>query len=105
MSLPGKTIALVSGANQGIGLAIATSLARDHKYHVLIGSRNLVNGQKVAQELNAEGLSAEGIQLDITSDASIDASVAYITETYGRLDVLINVRGHLPSPPGQEQVK
>lgn len=94
MSIP-KTIALISGANQGIGLATATILAREHNYHVIIGSRNLSNGTKVADQLKSEGFSADTVELDITSDDSIAAATAYITSTYGHLDVLINNAGVL----------
>ena len=92
MSTPSSTIVLITGANQGIGLAAATILARDHKYHVIIGSRTLSNGTKVVEQLKSEGLSADTVQLDLCSDESIKAAAEYINKTYGKLDVLINVR-------------
>ncbi|OKL60380.1 hypothetical protein UA08_04020 [Talaromyces atroroseus] len=85
-----KTIALISGANQGIGLATAGRLAREHDFHVIMGSRNADNGTKAAQQLQSEGLSVESVQLDISSDESITHAAEYITQKYGRLDVLIN---------------
>ncbi|EED19886.1 short chain dehydrogenase family protein, putative [Talaromyces stipitatus ATCC 10500] len=88
-----KTIALISGANQGIGLATATRLAREHGYQVIIGSRNANNGLKAAKELQSEGLSVDSVQLDITSDESIAKAAEYITQKYSRLDVLINNAG------------
>ena len=90
-----KSIVLISGANQGIGLATATRLAREHNYHVIIGSRNLENGQKVADQLKSDGFSADTVQLDIQSDDSITAATKYLTETYGHIDVLINNAGVL----------
>jgi NAD(P)-dependent dehydrogenase (short-subunit alcohol dehydrogenase family) len=90
-----KTIALISGANQGIGLATARQLARDHDFHVLMGSRNAANGTKAAQQLQAEGLSVESVQLDLASDDSITGVADYIAQKYGRLDVLINNAGIL----------
>jgi NAD(P)-dependent dehydrogenase (short-subunit alcohol dehydrogenase family) len=83
MAILNKTIVLISGANQGIGLAAATRLAREHNYHVIIGSRNPENGHKVADQLKSEGLSADTVQLDIQSDDSIAAAAAYLAETYG----------------------
>jgi NAD(P)-dependent dehydrogenase (short-subunit alcohol dehydrogenase family) len=95
MAILNKTIVLISGANQGIGLAAATRLAREHNYHVIIGSRNPESGHKVADQLKSEGLSADTVQLDIQSDDSIAAAAAYLAETYGHIDVLINNAGVL----------
>ncbi|KIW20787.1 hypothetical protein PV08_01365 [Exophiala spinifera] len=96
MSTPTKTIALISGANTGIGEATARILAQDHGFHVLIGSRNLEAGQKVADSITSQGHSASAIQLDITSDASIAAAVRQIEQEHGGvLDVLINNAGIL----------
>ncbi|KAI0120998.1 short chain dehydrogenase reductase [Xylariales sp. AK1849] len=84
------TIALITGANQGIGRAIAIRLAKEHSFTVIIGSRNLSAGQVVADELQAAGCNAAALQLDLTSDASITAAVTTIADRFGRLDVLIN---------------
>lgn len=85
-----KIIALITGANQGIGLATATILARDHGYHVIIGSRNTVNGAKVAKDLNNQGYSASSIELDLEREPTLLATVDYIKNKFGRLDVLVN---------------
>lgn len=95
MSSTDKTIVLITGANQGIGAAAATRLAKEHNYHVIIGSRNLENGLKLASQLKSEGFSADSVQLDLTSDDSIAAATTYITNTYGHLDVLVNSAGIL----------
>ncbi|TVY16696.1 Carbonyl reductase [NADPH] 1 [Lachnellula arida] len=95
MAITDKTIVLITGANQGIGAAAATRLAKEHNYHVIIGSRNLANGQKLATQLKFEGFSADSIQLDLQSDDSIAAAAAYLTHTYGHLDVLVNNAGIL----------
>jgi NAD(P)-dependent dehydrogenase (short-subunit alcohol dehydrogenase family) len=95
MSTADKTIAFISGANQGIGLATAMRLAKEHNYHVIIGSRNIENGRKVVSQLESEGFSADTIQLDVQSDDSITAAAAYLAEKYGHLDILINNAGVL----------
>ncbi|KAK6070084.1 short-chain dehydrogenase [Seiridium cupressi] len=89
------TIALITGANQGIGRAAATRLAKEHGFTVIMGSRNLSAGQEVADELQAAGCKASAVQLDISSDTSIAAAVETITERFGRVDVLINNAGIL----------
>ncbi|KAF2122559.1 short chain dehydrogenase reductase [Lophiotrema nucula] len=90
-----KTIALISGGNAGIGLAVATQLAKDHGYHVIIGSRNESAGKDVAATLVSDGFSASAVQLDVTSDTSIEIAVRKISEEFGVLDVLINNAGIL----------
>ncbi|KAH8885717.1 short chain dehydrogenase reductase [Thozetella sp. PMI_491] len=92
---PTTTIALVSGANQGIGKAVALRLAKEHNYFVLIGSRNLAAGEALAEEIRAAGHGASALQLDLVSEDSITAAVSTITDKYGRLDVLVNNAGVL----------
>jgi len=84
-----KRIALVTGANQGIGLQIAKDLVAEG-LTVLVGSRNLENGQIAARDIGAD---AHAIQLDVTDKASIATAVAHIGKTFGRLDVLVNNAG------------
>jgi NAD(P)-dependent dehydrogenase (short-subunit alcohol dehydrogenase family) len=84
-----KRIALVTGANQGIGLQIAKNLAAEG-LTVLVGSRNLENGQKAARDI---GAGAHPVQLDVTDKASIAAAAERIGREYGRLDVLVNNAG------------
>jgi NAD(P)-dependent dehydrogenase (short-subunit alcohol dehydrogenase family) len=82
-------VALITGANQGIGLQIAKSLAA-HGFTVLVGSRNLARGEEAASTIDGD---ARAIQLDVTSQASIDAAAKRIGEEPGRLDVLVNNAG------------
>lgn len=81
-----QPVALVTGANQGVGFQIAKALA-DNGYIVYVGSRNFSNGEKAAPEI---GFTAHAIQLDVTQQSSISAAVERIRATSGRLDLLVN---------------
>ena len=81
-----KRIALVTGANQGIGLQIAKDLIA-HGFTVLVGSRNFARGEAVVKEI---GPDAYALQLDVTDRASIAAAAERVRNEFGRLDVLIN---------------
>jgi NAD(P)-dependent dehydrogenase (short-subunit alcohol dehydrogenase family) len=89
-------VALVTGANKGIGLQIAKDLAA-HGLTVIVGSRNLENGETAANSIDGD---AHALQLDVTDQTSITAAAERIASEYGRLDVLINNAGisHAPSP-------
>jgi NAD(P)-dependent dehydrogenase (short-subunit alcohol dehydrogenase family) len=76
----------VTGANQGIGLQIATDLAASG-LTVLLASRNVDRGKAAARPIGGD---VHPVQLDVTEQASIDAAVAKIEQQFGRLDVLIN---------------
>ena len=81
-----KSVALVTGANQGIGLQIAKELVK-HYFTVLVGSRDFERGEAAAKEV---GEDAVAIQLDVTAQASITAAAERIAMEFGRLDVLVN---------------
>ena len=80
-----KPVALVTGANQGIGLQIAKDLVT-HGFTVLVGSRNFERGEAAAGEI---GPDARALQLDVTDQASIAAAAERVRTEFGRLDVLI----------------
>jgi NAD(P)-dependent dehydrogenase (short-subunit alcohol dehydrogenase family) len=80
-----KPVALVTGANQGIGLQIAKDLVA-HGFTVLVGSRILGRGEVAAKEI---GTDAHGLQLDVTDQASITAAAKRVRDEFGRLDVLV----------------
>jgi len=81
-----KLVALVTGANQGIGLQIAKDLVA-HGLTVLVGSRSLERGEAAARTIDGD---ARALQLDVTDKASIAAAAERIRKELGRLDVLIN---------------
>ncbi|KAM3066451.1 hypothetical protein ACMFMG_012037 [Clarireedia jacksonii] len=84
------TVALITGANGGLRRAIAESLAIEHGYHVIIGSRNAVDGAAVAASLQQLGLSAPSVQIDLLSDKSIQEAVKSLEAVHNKLDVLVN---------------
>ena len=81
-----KPVALVTGANQGIGLQIAKDLVT-HGFTVLVGSRDFAKGEAAANSIEAD---AHALQLDVTDHASIAAAAERIRTEFGRLDVLVN---------------
>ena len=84
-----KPVALVTGANKGIGLQIAKELAK-HGLTVLVGSRDMPKGEAAAKSVGAE---AHAIQLDVTDQASIASAADRVRNEFGRLDVLVNNAG------------
>lgn len=87
-----QQIALVSGANRGLGFAVARQLAAIGMT-VLLGSRKLPLGERAARRLQLEGGDITAVQLDVTRQADVDDLASFIESTYGRLDVLINNAG------------
>jgi NAD(P)-dependent dehydrogenase (short-subunit alcohol dehydrogenase family) len=85
-------IALVTGANKGIGKEIARQLAKQG-VHVVMSARNAERGQAAADELQKDGLSVEFVQLDVTDDASVTAAAEKIKQKHGKLDILVNNAG------------
>ena len=88
-------IALITGANKGIGLETARQLARDYGFTVLIGARDEKRGEEAADELKSAGLDAHFLLLDPTNAASIEHARAQVEEKFGRLDVLVNNAGFI----------
>lgn len=85
-------IALITGANKGIGYETARQLGLQG-IKVLIGARHQEKGQKAASKLKEEGLDAEFIHIDLNHEETYDKAAKYITEKFGKLDILVNNAG------------
>ena len=82
-------VALVTGANTGVGFQIAKALA-ENNYTVYVGARNLEKGKNAATEL---GENAIAIELDVTKQETINAAAKEVQEKHGKLDLLVNNAG------------
>ncbi|EFJ18794.1 hypothetical protein SELMODRAFT_111807 [Selaginella moellendorffii] len=102
------TIALVTGANKGIGLQLARELAR-RGLTTILTSRDESSGRKAIESLLEEGIDRERLvyhQLDITSPDSVDALADWVSRSYGRIEILINNAGvNSIGVPDLEQAK
>ena len=85
-----STIALVTGANRGIGKEVCRQLA-ERGFEVLLSGRDIEKAKASAAEIGLKNINPA--QLDVTDETSIKRLAAYVTERYGRLDVLVNNAG------------
>ncbi|MGY1436012.1 SDR family NAD(P)-dependent oxidoreductase [Streptomyces reniochalinae] len=81
-----KRIALITGANQGVGFQVAKELAADG-VTVVVGARDFGKGKAAAEEIGERSMP---VQLDVTSQPSIDNAAERIRSEFGRLDLLVN---------------
>jgi NAD(P)-dependent dehydrogenase (short-subunit alcohol dehydrogenase family) len=96
-------IALITGANKGIGFEVARQLAQKG-IHILLGSRDESRGKKAVEQLISENLPVSFIQIDVTNQSTIDAAVTEVTNRYGYLDILINNSGVYVKEPHPSQL-
>lgn len=89
-----EKIALITGANKGIGLETARQLGKQGII-VLIGSRDADRGNAAAAQLKGEGIKAHSLPLDVTVPSTITAAAGRIEKEFGRLDILVNNAGLL----------
>ncbi|AGB83170.1 short-chain dehydrogenase of unknown substrate specificity [Serratia sp. FGI94] len=94
MKISDNRTALITGANKGIGLAIAKGLARQG-FRVWITARDRRRGEEAVQHLQAEGLTVQLLIMDVTDDASVRQAAATLSAVTDRLNVLINNAGVL----------
>jgi len=87
-------VALITGANRGIGFETAKGLAA-LGITVILGTRDIIKGQAAAQQLQDLGFKAEAIEYDANQSQSADSVYEYIDEHYGKLDILVNNAGIL----------
>ena len=105
MSAPGDgPISLVTGANKGIGFAIAKGLSQVG-HTVLVGARDRAKGEAAAEGLRTRGAGVHFLSIDLTNPSSVRQAAACIDQRFGRLDVLVNnaaikLEWH-PSPPSE----
>ncbi|QQR91793.1 MAG: SDR family oxidoreductase [Myxococcales bacterium] len=85
-------IALVTGANRGIGFEVCKQLGKQG-HHVIVGARDEHKGQEAQQALQQEGIEAMHVVLEVTDSQSIRAAAEYLRTKFGRIDVLINNAG------------
>ncbi|WP_214414476.1 SDR family NAD(P)-dependent oxidoreductase [Sphaerisporangium fuscum] len=87
-----QKVAMITGANKGIGRATAEQLAR-LGMTVLVGARDLRRGEEAAAALRAAGGDAHAVTLDVTDPATVREAARWIEERFGHLDVLVNNAG------------
>lgn len=93
-----QKIAFITGGNRGLGFQTALDLKADG-VKVVIGSRDLAQGEKAVEKLRAAGVDADVLQFDITKPADYQAAYDYFNSKYGRLDILVNNAG-IAGPAG-----
>jgi NAD(P)-dependent dehydrogenase (short-subunit alcohol dehydrogenase family) len=98
LSVSVKRTVLVTGANRGIGLAIAAQLAA-LGHSVLLGARDLKAGEDAAGSLRGEGLDIEAVHIDLADASAIDTAVGALDKSGRHVDALVNNAGVLHEKP------
>ncbi|MEH2245971.1 SDR family oxidoreductase [Nostoc sp.] len=105
--LKGK-VALITGANKGIGYEIARQLG-SRGATVLVGARDIGRGEQAANKLRSNQIDARSIQLDVIDQKTIDSTAEKIESEFGKLDILVNNAGILSDgdrlPPSQVDIE
>ncbi|MDZ8225997.1 SDR family oxidoreductase [Nostoc sp. ChiVER01] len=105
--LKGK-VALITGANKGIGYEIARQLG-SRGATVLVAARDIKRGEEAANKLRLSEIDARSIQLDVTDQTTIDSAGKQIESEFGKLDILVNNAGILTDgdrlPPSQVDIE
>lgn len=87
-----KKVAVVTGGNRGLGFEASRQLAK-LQYQLVLTSRDEAKGKAAAEKLQAEGLDVTFHPLDVTSDESSQKLAEFISQQFGKLDVLVNNAG------------
>ncbi len=96
-----QKVAIVTGGNQGIGLAIARAFATAGATVVIV-NRRATEGEKAVESLRKEGLNAVAIPTDVTSMSSVKALVSKVINDFGKIDILVNNAGFMVRKPIEE---
>src|ERR1700716_1410151 len=92
MSFGTKRVALITGANKGLGLETARQLGKQG-ITVLMGARDLAKGEAAAAALKKDGIDARAVKLDVNDPADYAAVAKAIEKEFGVLDILVNNAG------------
>ncbi len=92
MSIAPNRVAVITGANRGIGLEVARELARAG-LTVVLTCRDEIKGKEAQEQLASEGITVDAQVLDVTKSGSVRDLALYLRKRYGRLDVLVNNAG------------
>jgi len=92
-------VALISGANKGIGFETARQLGKQGVI-VFLGSRDLAKGQAAADQLKKEGIDARAVKFDVVNNSDVKAAAEKIEKEFGKLGILINNGGVMFEPIG-----
>ena len=88
-----RKVAVVTGANRGIGYEVAKNLLRSFNGDVIVTGRNSAKGKKACQQLKSDGLEPIWHELDVTQSASIRMFLDFIKDNYGGVDILVSNAG------------
>jgi NAD(P)-dependent dehydrogenase (short-subunit alcohol dehydrogenase family) len=97
MSETKAKVALITGANKGIGLETARQLGK-LGVTIVLGARDLAKGEGAAAELKKDGVEARALKLDVANEADRAAAAKHIEKEFGRLDILVNNAGVMLDP-------
>ena len=86
-------VAVVTGSNKGIGLAVVEGLLKQFDGIVYLTSRDLKRGQDAVEGLRAKGLNPQFHQLDVRDESSVEALRDYLLLKHGGIDILVNNAG------------
>ncbi|MCG7982624.1 MAG: SDR family oxidoreductase [Candidatus Thiodiazotropha lotti] len=96
--MPNQSVAVVTGANRGLGFETSRQLAQLDR-HVVLTARDEAQGLAATEQLLDEGLNVAFFPLDVSNSGSITALASYLSEKFKDIDVLVNNAGIFPDPP------
>ena len=95
-----QRVAVVTGANRGIGLEICRQLGRRQDVRVVLTARNETKGKAAAMQLRGEGVGVDFHELDVTNEEGIRALADWLAASYERCDIIVNNAGIVADPRG-----